>query len=319
VVSPTAELQPDVSQPTVLQGQNKNIHLVISGGSANTPYTDSISATGPGGYIAGPVNGGGTFGNAAPSGSGIAPGNHDLVGLKIACDAPTGFYTATATVNTVDLGLSSYSPITTNADTFTVNPGLFLEDQTTVVSDLGLEGYGTMTCFSSTTAKNGKVNTNPGSLHIAAVVNTTGPCAGFGSYSGGSVTLTLPNGFKFDVTGASPAAHVYFVPAGTNGFDYHYPGPELAVPKPVVSGQSVTVDLSSVDVGSGPGVIPSNATIYVRAHAVFSASPAPADGTLYVFTTSTTANLAGIGVTTNASSQTITASSACIAGNGVSN
>lgn len=161
------------------------------------------------------------------------------------------------------------------------------------------------------------MNTFPGSLHITATVNTTGPCAGFGTITDTVITLTLPTGFKFDVTGASPAAHVFVGPA-VSGFDFHNPTTLAEVtsliPKPVVSdsGQTVTVNLSALDLGQGTGVIPSSDTIYVRAHSVFSGSSVPADGTQYVFGTRTTSTLTGIGSTTDSSSQTVTASSACV-------
>jgi hypothetical protein len=196
-------------------------------------------------------------------------------------------------------------------DTFSVGPGLLLEDQTQVVSELPPSGdYAPMTCFTANQG-NRKVNTFPGSLHITSVVNTTGPCAGFGSISGTVVTLTLPAGFSFDTTGGSPPAHVFHFPAAA-GFDFHYPGPETSLPKTalVISGQTLRVDLSSV------GPILSSDTIYVRAHAVFSGTIVPADGTPYDFSTSTTSTLPGIGVnTTPLSTQTVTKNSACVNGN----
>jgi hypothetical protein len=324
---PTLTLRPVGGQSTVLQGENKNIHNVLIAGSAGTSYTLTDTATGPFGYTTS-ADGSGTFG---PGKDGIAPDAHDTVGVHIACDAPVGDYTATAVANTVDLGLNPFDPISSvdtpldhppgyAQDAFTVEPGISLEDQTQVVSELPPSGdYAPMSCFTSTTAKNGKVNTFPGSLHITATVNTTGPCAGFGTISGTVITLTLPAGFKFDVSGASPAAHVFVGPAAS-GFDFHYPVTLAEVtsliPKPVVLGQTVTVDLSGLNLGQGAGVIPSSDTIYVRAHSVFSGSSLPADGTQYVFLTSTTSNLEGIGgSTTNSSSQTLTALSTCVNGN----
>jgi len=169
-----------------------------------------------------------------------------------------------------------------------------------------------MSCFTSGQSGR-KVTTFPGSLHITAIVNTTGPCAGFGSISGTVVTLTLPTGFSFDTTGASPAAHVFIFPA-VNGFDFHYPGAETSLPKTAIvkSGQTVlTVDLSSL------GEILSSNTIYVRAHAGFSGTAVPTDGTPYDFTTSTTSTLPGIGVnTTNPSIQIVTKNNlTCLNGN----
>jgi hypothetical protein len=324
--APILTLQPNTAQPTVMQGGDKNIHNVLIGGSANTSYTLVDTVTGPGGYTS-TANGLGTFGPASPPSSGTAGTEHDLVGVHIACDAPVGDYTASAVANTNDLGVNAFPQISSMAyagppaggatDTFTVIPGVFLEDQTAVVSELPPSGdYAPMSCFTANTSGK-KVSTFPGSLHITAVVNTTGPCAGFATISGTVVTLTLPVGFSFDVTGASPAAHVFIVNAG-GGFDFHYPGPEIALPKSKITGantQTLTVDLSGVDLGQGSGVIPSNDTIYVRAHAVFTGTSVPLDGTQYIFTTNTAATLTGIGPSTATSSTTVTKSSACVDGN----
>jgi len=111
---------------------------------------------------------------------------------------------------------------------------------------------------------------------------------------------------------------VFRIAAGGGGFDYHYPGPEVTVPKGMItgsSGQTLTVDLSSVDFGSGPGVIPSADSIYVRAHAVFNGTSIPDNGTPYVFSTGCSANLTGIGPTSASSTQTVTANSGCVNGN----
>lgn len=320
--SPILTLQPDQAQSSVMQGEDKNVHNLLVAGSAGTAYTLIDTVTSGDLSYSNSANGTGTFG---PGNDGIAPTEHDLVAVHIACDAPVGDYSAAAVANTSDLGGNPFGQISSTTyvgppdggatDTFTVTPGVFLEDQTAVVSELSGD-YAPMSCFTAATSGR-KVSTFPGSLHITAVLNTTGPCAGFATISGAVVTLTLPAGFSFDTTGASPAAHVFIVDA-TNGFDFHYPGPEIALPKSAItgaSGQILTVNLSSVNLGQGPGVIPSNDTIYVRAHAVFSGGSVPADGTQYPFSTSTSANLTGIGPSTAASSQTVTKSSACVNGN----
>lgn len=320
--APLLTLQPDNPQPFVQQGSNKFIHNVLYNGSANTAYTLTDTAVGPGGPYS--ANGSGTFGPDTQH-DGIAPREHDIVAIHIPCDAPTGVYIASGTAYTVDLGNNSFDPINSvdytgppagNASAlFTVTPGIFLEDQTLVVAELPPSGdYAPMLCFTSTTAKNGKVNTFPGSLHITATANTTGPCSGFGTISGTVITLTLPSGFKFDTSGASPAAHVFVGPSAS-GFDLHYPQTLAEVtsliPKPSISGQTVTVNLSSLNLGFGAGVIPSSDTIYVRAHAVFSGSPAPAEGTQFVFSTTATTTSPAL---TNNASQTVTASASCVDG-----
>jgi hypothetical protein len=308
---PTLTLQPNAAQPTVLQGEVKNIHNVLIDGSSEKAYTLTDTAVGPEGYTAS-ANGVGAFGKHS---DGIAPKEHDLVGIHIACDAPTGTYTASAVANTVDLGGNPFAQISSVAyagppvggatDTFEVLPGLALESQTFVVSELPPNGdYAPMSCFTAQPSGR-KISTFPGSLHIAAVVNTTGPCAGFGTISGTTIRLTLPAGFSFDKTGNSPAAHVFVFPAA-GGFDYHYPDPASEVtnliPKPQVSGQVVTVDLSSLNLGGGAGVIPATDTIYVRAHAVFTGGSVPADDAPYSFNTSVTSTIGGVGVTTASSS-----------------
>jgi hypothetical protein len=322
--APILTLQPDIAQPSVMQGGDKNVHNVLIGGSAGTSYTLTDTVTSSDNTYSNTANGTGTFG---PGSDGIAPNEHSLVAVHIACDAPVGDYNATAVANTVDLGLIPFDQISSidyagppaggATDTFTVTPGVALEDQTAVVAELPPSGdYAPMSCFTAATSGR-KVTTFPGSLHITAVVNTTGPCAGFATISGAVVTLTLPSGFSFDTTGNSPAAHVFIVNAA-NGFDYHYPGPEIALPKSAITGAStqvLTVNLSSVNLGQGVGVIPSSDTIYVRAHAVFSGGSVPADGTPYVFTTGTSATLTGVGPSTAQSSQTVTKSSACVNGN----
>ena len=326
ITPPILTLQPDTSQSSVTQGSDKNIHNVIIGGSESTPYTLTDTATGPGGYTTS-GGGNGTFGQS-PHNDGIANDKHDLVGVFIACDAPVGPYSAAAVAYTEDLGLNAFDPINSTdvtgppaggaTDTFEVTPGIFLSDQTQMVSELPPSGdYAPMSCFTAGTSGR-KVTTFPGSLHVTATVNTTGPCAGFGTISGTVITLTVPAGFSFDTTGASPSAHV-FVGPDAGGFDFHNPTTLAEVtgliPKPKAVGSVVTVDLSNLNFGQGPGVIPSNDTIYVRAHAVFSGGSVPADGTPYVFTTSTTSTLPGIGSTTNSTTGTLTKSSACVNGN----
>lgn len=325
VAAPVLTLHPVTSQPTVQQGQDKNIHNDLIAGSSGTAYTLTDTVTGPGDYTAS-ANGSGTFN---PAKDGVAPSEHSTVGVKIACDAPVGIYTARAVASTVDLGGNPFSTIQSvdvpgsgnsggsAVDTFTVTPGFSLLSQSLVVSELPPSGdYAPMSCFSSGTSGR-KVTTFPGSLHLTTVLNSTGQCAGITNISGASVTLTLPFGFSFDVTGGSPAAHVFRIAAGSGGFDYHYPGPELVLPKSKISinGQTLTVDLSGVDFGLGVGVIPSADSIYVRAHAVFTGSTVPADGTQYVFQTGSSANLGGNSILTASSQQVVTASQACVNGN----
>lgn len=320
--APGHSIKPDTSQPQVKQGNDHVTHSVLTGGSPSTNYSVITTATGPNG-VTYSAQSNASFGGGVAARNGMASDKHVLIGVHMACDAPIGTYTATATANTADLVGQPFNPVqATNVDTFDVTQGIFLEDQTFVVSELPPDGdYAPMACFSSTQA-NQKVTSFPGSLHVTATVNTTGPCAGFGSISGTSVSLTLPAGFSFADNGGSPKAHVFIGPAAS-GFDYHYPQtlaevtgllPKSAI---VVSGQTATVDLSALtlDPAQGPGVIPASDTIYVRAHAAYSDGVVPADGNPFIFTTTTTSTLPGIGVSTASDSRTVTASSACVNGN----
>ena len=311
--APGLTVKPVTSQPRVQQGGSKVIHNVLSNGSAKTNYTVVNTAAGPVGNTAS-AQGGDTFGPAG-KGDGIAPDKHDMVSVHIPCNCAVGDYALDpiATVaNTVDLLGNPFAPIpTATPDTFTVDPGLFLQSQTLVVSELPPVGdYSEMTCFSSTLGGSGtqrKVNLAPGSLHITATVKTTGPCSGFGMINNPKISLTLPAGFVFADTGSSPVAHV-FVGNSAPGFDLHYPVTLTevtgSIPKSAISanGPTVTVDLSSLKItsqsaGSVPGSIPSNYTIYVRAHAVPDPNLAaiPLDGTQYHFYTNVQADLPGIG------------------------
>jgi hypothetical protein len=305
---PTLVLDPDSGQPTVQQGGDKNMHNHMEQGSAGSSYTLTDTVTAPDTVTTFSANGLGTFG---PNGRAV-----DLVAVHLACDAPVGSYAMSATAATNDLGGNAFSPISyTSPETFNVVPGAALQNQTYIVSDTP-DGYNTMGCFSASTSGK-KTSTNPGSFHLAAVVNTTGKCAGVDSMTGTTITLTLPTGFAFDVTGGSPAAHVFIVDAA-NGFDYHYPGPEISLPKTAITGansSTLTVNLNGVSINGGlPGVIPGNVTIYVRAHITFNGA-ATNGGTPYLFTTNVNANLANVGLSSAAGSATLTNTLACTNGN----
>jgi hypothetical protein len=134
-------------------------------------------------------------------------------------------------------------------------------------------------------------------------VNTTGPCSGFGTINNTKIYLTLPPDFVLADTGNASAAHV-FVGRSDPGFDLHRPVTMTevtgSIPKSSIAanGQTVTVDLAGLTLpGQGTGLIPSNYTIYVRAHAVFdpNLTAIPANGTQYHFYTKVVADLPGIG------------------------
>jgi hypothetical protein len=317
---PSLSIQTDSAQPQITQGGDHILHNVLAGGAERTNYTVVNTVTGPAGYISS-ATGTGAFGPSTPSGTGIAGREHDTVGVHIACDAPLGIYSATSTANTVDLLSFPFDPVvSTNTAQFDVNPGLFLKDQTTIVSELPPDGdYAPMSCFSSTQGPRNIINTSPGSLHISATVNTTGPCAGFSNITRTSVRLDLPVYFSYLDSGSSPKAHIFIGPAAA-GFDLHNPVTlkevTAMIPKAdiVDSGVTLTVDLSHLDLGLGPGVIPSSNTIYVRAHVGYSGTALPAEGTPYSFRTTTSATSPRMGSVTDSSYKTVYANSACVSG-----
>jgi hypothetical protein len=331
--APAMDTRPVAAQPRVQQGGDKFVHNVLTDGSASTKYTTTNVITGPGGYTS-TAQGVGTFGPATPSGTGHAGLENSTVGVHVACDAPTGTYTVLSAANTVDAGLNPFEPVVSSTVTsFDVDPGLLLQDQTLVVSEVSATGgYGALSCFSGTLA-NRNLNTLPGSFHITATVNTLGRCASLSNVKNPKIVLTLPAGFSFATSGNSPAAHV-FLGESDPGFDLHYPDTMkevtglLAKPDLAPSGQMVTVDLSKLDLskaGLGPtpslgaGIIPASYTIYVRARATFTNlnnnNVVPADNTAYIFNTKVTAGLPGIGEVSSESSQTVTVLQACLNGN----
>jgi hypothetical protein len=236
--------------------------------------------------------------------------------LATSCTTPTGPYTLTLTTQTQDLGGVAFPDIT-NTSSFNVAPAITLSDQTEVVAQFSDGSYGVEACFASSVAGGGKVNTTPGSVHIAAIVNTAGACAGSGTMSGIVTTLTIPAGFTFDVTGKSPVAHIF---VGKGNFDLHNPAapfvevtgfPGVAqTPAPQSLSNTLTVDLSKVNftsIGGGPnGVLPADYTVYIRAHTKFSGSN-PSNDVPFVFTTSTNATVTGIGAASNSTSVPIIA------------
>ncbi len=267
--------------PSVHQGGTEIVHTKIEGGSAGTSYTLTDTATGPDPsnlnvYTAT------TTDNFGPSNDGIAPTKNNVLGIGIQCDAPLGTYSISSSASTVDLAGASYPALTATGGTFTVTPGIFLSSQTGVVSQLTTGDYGIDQCFNSTANARGKLTSNPGSVHITATINSTGPCAGFGTYAPNQVVLTLPAGFSFADSGKSPTAHVFM---GTGGFDLHNPTTspfwsEITGLPQTVSGLTDTINLTSL------GNIPSDVTIYVRAHAVYTGPGVAAADQTFLFSSS---------------------------------
>ena len=165
--------------------------------------------------------------------------------------------------------------LTADTGPLNVNPGLQLNSKAAVVGENATTGdYIFLTNFSLN---------NPGSMHTAQTLSFAGKCANEDTANLGTATLTIPASFVFDVTGRSPAVHV-FVGQNVTGFDLHYPQgfTEVSIPKPTVTpngdgSYTAAVDLSSL------GTIPTTDVIYMRAHTKWGSTTAPAAGT-YTFT-----------------------------------
>jgi len=166
--------------------------------------------------------------------------------------------------------------------TFEVLSPVQLSTVTHILVPLPPDGeYGFEQCF-TTKGNARKLIVNPGSAHIAAIVNATVPetCQD-AVIVNPLVKINLPIDFSFYLTGGSPAAHVFIgVPTGA-AFDFHDPESDGLLEytgAATITGQftqTLTVDLSNVDVGFGPGQIPTDNTIYVRAHTRFTGSTTP--------------------------------------------
>jgi hypothetical protein len=313
IEAPTVDVHSNHPNP-ITQGSDEFVNLGIKSGSALTPYSVSLQATGPGPtYSAGPF--GDYFGGSLTSGAhwGVDTNEqNNTAAVFIACDAPVGTYSLQTTTKTQDLCGGTYADITNttkkngNDLTFEVIPAVSLPVETLVLSELPLTGdYGIDECFNNALVSR-KVNGTPGSVHLAAVVNPTvvggGACAA--SISGVAVQLTLDNNFKYDRTGNSPAAHV-FVGAGSNGFDLHNAAPLVEVttaPGVVITAPPKNTNGGTITVNLGSMVIPVGSTIYIRAHAIWSQPfQAPSDSS-YVFSSSASAITPTL---TNGSSTTI--------------
>lgn len=304
--------------PQVQQGSDLDVDVKFNDGSSGTPFTIKLSASdgNPPDDLASMISD--NFGG--PSGAnddGKAPPKTNTLTLHTECSTPVGTYSVEAEGDTQDLCGNSFDPIGPNpaqtdpcgkgidpntgltqcgndkTGTFQVTPGVQLEDQTGVVSQLTNGDYGIDQCFASAQANRKVVNT-PGSVHITSILTSTGPCASLTTLTDPVITLTLPPGFKFDKTGGSPLAHV-FVGSGT-GFDLHSGAPLTEITSPSVSISSPSTDLAgniSITV-SLTGSFPADGTIYVRAHAIYSApSPASSNQTFTFSTSATTGSDAG--------------------------
>jgi hypothetical protein len=316
-----------LAQPSVTQAGTEILGIDLDNGSALTNFSVSVTATGVAGDAAsGPTilttSDSGTFGHKNPD-DGTAPTKHvGPIGLATQCDTPTGSYDVQVTPTTIDL----CAPDLTNAldpsnssdlnfglnrdgtaaqtapidlGTFDVTPGISLSAQTGVLAEFTTGDYGVDQCFTSTSA-----NTAPGTVHIDTIINTTGPCAGFGTISGVTATLTLPatgqdqdtsstvgDGFVYAISGKSPPAHVFIgnVGGGGGSFDLHNGTPLVEVTgevkqtpaKQLAGGGGAnytdTLDLSKVNLDDFPALVTANGGPFGLGPGVF-----PANFTIFI-------------------------------------
>jgi hypothetical protein len=286
LVGPTIETVTGVSD--IQQGQGLTIGLNALGGSSGAAYTATFTATNDGTTL-GPFTETDNFPtNQEDSG---VQGNHHIgpVSLSTSCSTPIGEYTLTAKLDSNDLCGNPEYTVSDSSKTFNVTAGMNLQSQTIVVSEFPDGEYDFNRCFTSTQV-NKKINNSPGYVHITEEVTSAGPCADLMDLTGVKLTLTLPDGFTFAVSGRSPAAHVFVFNAGP-GYDYHYPPNEVTSQVLQTRGtQVVTIDLSNVNVGFGVGKIPSNWTIFARAKASNTDKDLPSASESFLFKTSATAD-----------------------------
>jgi hypothetical protein len=297
---------------SVIQGGEVGIHTKINDGSAGTPYTVINTVTAPDLVTTFQGSASDNFGTSP---HGISLPKNNIVAIKISCDAPLGVYSVAAVAKTVDLAGNAYDDLATAGNTFNVTPGSLLSSQTMVLSQLANGDYGGDQCFTSSANSRGKLTNAPGSVHIASQITTTGPCAGFSTFTPSQAVLTLPTGFAFADTGKSPPAHV-FMGTGAPG-DLHNPNTPgwtevTALVRQSVSGLVNTIELS------GLGSLPSTTGLYIRAHAVYTGPGAVPPDSLFVFTTSASATTGGGTPLSNTSTQSIVgnpSAQVCIDGN----
>ena len=314
--------------PQIHAGEAITVHTQLTDGSSGTAVSITLSTSAGPGTIDPFTDDTDTFGGpSGPNDNGKAPTKNNSIALQTLCSTTPGIYTMRVDADTKDLCGNFFPTITKDpakthdgdsgndpSGTFEVLSPVSLSTITHVISEFPGGDYGIDQCFTSVAGKK-KLANNPGSVHIAAVVTSTvpGDCSDL-TIANPKIVLTLPLGFGYLLTGGSPAAHV-FIGEGT-GFDLHNPVGFTEVTASAgitVSGNTITVDLSSVDVGPGPGVIPTGLTIYARAHAVYSGPGAPSADTSFGFTTMASAN---VGALTASHTETIVGnpSAGCVDG-----
>ncbi len=295
LVGPTAKVLA-TSPPKLQQASDEVISVQLKDGSPNTPFKLAALVVSDDTDISFSGTLDDQFGKDA-NGSGTAPTKvAGPLAITIPCDAPIGMYHVIILISTQDLCGDSFNPIVLDGGSLEVIPGLQLQNQTLVLSELANGDYDLTACFT----KFLQLNSIPGTFHIAGITTTTGPCAGTDSIGGVKITLTLPAGFTYVLSGKSPLAHVFIGDANlANGFDLHDPTPAFVEVTALVSitqsGNTVTIDLSKL--GDLKGML-----IYTRAHCMPIKIQTVNADTSCAFTSNSTVNRVN-GVPTSMSAQ----------------
>lgn len=286
---PTAVAYPNGGgAATTRSGQHKQIHVRIFDGSAGQSYSVVATATFDGDantWFQGSDNG--SFG---PSNDGIWAVENSTFALAIPCSAPLGLYHLKFDVYSKDLRGNASYVTTLNGPDFTVTSGLDMGAQTVVVTDLGGQ-YGLTDTFTAGGNRKSGIKTNPGSFHVTSTLTTTGPCAGFGSYTPTAVSFTLPKDFSWTDTGNSPTVHMFTGIETGGAFDYHYPVDFTEIPV-TISSSVVNPDGSTTYyLALNLGTIPSDQVVYLRGHVKFTGLNKPNAGSTFTFSSSATSDV----------------------------
>ncbi len=308
------DVAPPGVPPMIDAGGQVLVGLKLENGSAGTPLSVTVTATAPDGVTSYSVTdttaANGTVLSFNNSNDGIASQLHvGPVALTIPCAAPGGLYSLSLTANTQDLCGNAWDPIIVSAKSFQVNAAIQFNVQTAIVAEFPGGEYAIDQCFLSSKSNN-NVQNNPGSVHIATLVNlvlgANNACAtSADQFKNVTLEFDLPYPFVFDLNGNSPYAHVFtgdascdFLHPNNCGFEFHYgkdPLSEITTAKNWFNPQKptniVTIDLSKVNLIGFPGVFPSNYVIYARAHARYGSTTPASPDQLFFFTTKATGTL----------------------------
>jgi hypothetical protein len=204
--------------PQITAGSSIALNVKLKDGSSGTPYSFDLEAYNATDTIGPATLSGFSFGGPnGPNDDGKDPNENSRdLALQTACTTPPGIYTMKLETNTEDLCGNPFATIVMDpagtsgpggnnnpSGTFEVLSPVELSTVTHIIGPLPPNGdYGFEQCF-TTKGNPKKIIVNPGSAHIAAVVNATVPdTCETAVITNPTVKLTLPTDFSFYLTGA---------------------------------------------------------------------------------------------------------------------